>query len=336
MARKKKQKKHNRGLKFLSIFLTFLIIVVSIILIGYNYIIEQFLTEINFIELNRDKIGISKDALKVDGVKTILLLGTDSGDLTEEGRTDVIILASINTNLKTIKLISIPRDTRVDIKDHWPQKINHAYHYGGAELMLHTINSNFDLAVDDYALIDYAGLVKIIDGVGGIDLELTQNEIDFINSSYMSNTAKAGGIEIVETYLDAVPGKVHLNGLQAVTHARDRKSTILGDFDRTERQRNIIQAVVKQVNEKSVNEIMDIAKKFLGSVKTSVPKDEIIKYILEFGFNKDIYISNIKSYQNPSGANGSGRSGTTSKGIYEFIPDIELTKELFNQYINEE
>lgn len=333
---KKRKKKYSRGLRFLSGFLTFLIIIVSVLLLGYNYIVEQFLTEIDYAEIDREDIGISEDALKVSGIKTVLLLGTDSGDLTESGRTDSIILASVNTKKKTIKLISIPRDTKVNIRGLAPQKINHAYHYGGAKLMLHTINSNFDLAVDDYFLIDYACVVKVVDAVGGIDLKLSQNEIDFINSAYMSRTIRDGKIKMRRQPLKAKPGIVHLNGIQAVTHARDRNSSALADFDRTERQRNIIQAVIKEANSKSVNEIMEIAKELLGSVKTSMPKDEILKYLFEFGFNKDQYINNIKSYQNPTGANGSGHSGKSSKGLYEFIPDMYLTKKYFDQYINKE
>lgn len=331
---KKRRKKYNRGLKFLSTFLTLLIILVSLALVGYNYIIEKFLIEIDYEEIDKGSIGISEDALKVDGVKTVLLLGTDSGDLSGDGRTDVIILASVNTKLKTIKLISIPRDTKVNIKGYAPQKINHAYFYGGPKLMLHTINSNFDLNVDDYALIDYGGVARIVDGIGGIDLELDQDEIDFINSRYMAKTIKAGNIKTSVKRLNAKPGMVHLNGIQAVTHARNRNS-LLGDFDRTERQRNIIQAVIKKAENKSINEIMALTKKFLSSVKTSVSKDEILKYLIEFGFNKDQYLKNVKSYQNPSGANGSGKRGPNKK-VYEFVPVMPLTKDLFNQYINKE
>lgn len=330
----KKTKKHNRGLRFFSILLTLLIILVSFALITYNYTIEKFLSEINFTQIDRESIGISDTAIKTAGVKTVLLLGTDSGDIEAGARSDTIILASVNTNLKTLKLISIPRDTKVDIKGYWPQKINHAYHFGGAELMLHTINSNFDLAVDDYVVIDYAGVAKIVDAVGGIDLELTQEEINFINSRYMAQTARDGKIKSGGIYLDAEPGMVHLNGIQAVTHARDRKSSALADFDRQTRQRNIIEAVIKKLDSKSLPEIMNISSTFLSTVGTSMPKDEILKYLTIFAMNKSEYIDNIKSYQNPSGENGTGYRGIGK--IYEFIPVIDKTIEMFNKYINEE
>ena len=332
-----KSKKQNVGLKFLTVFLTVLIILVSLVLIGYNYILENFLSEIGYYELDRDNLGINKAAIKVEGVKTILLLGKDEGAFDEENaRSDVMILASINTNLKTVKLISIPRDTQVDIPGEWTTKINAAFNLGGPELTLQTINSNFDLNVDDYIIIDYAGVTKLVDAVGGIDLELVQGEIDFINVR-MSETARHGKIKFGGIHLDAEPGIVHLNGIQAVTHARNRSTWIdeynHDDFGRTNRQRNIIMAVVKKAQSQPVNKLMDVAKELLGAVKTSLGKDKILGYIFEFGINAKNYTENIKSYQNPSSETNTILY-TNSKE--EIIPDIELTKELFNKYINEE
>lgn len=334
---KKKMKKQNKGLKFLAVLLTVLIIVLSIILIGYNYILENFLSEIGFYDLDRSNIGINENAIKVDGVKTILLLGKDEGSLEgdEGSRSDVIILASINTNLKTFKLISIPRDTQVDIPGEWTTKINAAYFYGGPELALRTINSNFDLNVDDYVIIDYDGVSKLVDAVDGIDLELNQDEIDFINER-IEETVYFGKIESEAIILDAEPGMVHLNGVQAVTHARDRSSYIdeynRDDFGRANRQRNIIQEVATKAQSQPINQLMDIAKSLLSAVQTSLGKDKILGYILEFGINSKSYTENMKSYQNPSYETNSisGAEGT------ELIPDMELTKELFNKYINEE
>lgn len=328
----KKRRKSNRGLKFLTILLTLMIILVSVGLITYNYTIEKILGSVTYVALNREDIGISKEAVKLSEVKTILLLGTDSGDLTTSGRTDVIILASINTKLKTIKLISIPRDTKVSIKGYADQKINHAYHFGGPELMLHTINDNFDLNVDDYMLIDYRGVAEIVNAVGGIDIELSQDEIDFVNSRYLAQTAR--NAKMSSTPLKAKPGIVHLNGIQAVTHARNRDS-LLGDFDRGERQRNVIMAVMKKAESKSLPELINLTSKFLSSVKTSIKKEVVLKYLSIIALSKNEYVNNVKSYQNPNGADGSGVRGPNKK-VYEFVPVMNLTKKNFNKYINEE
>lgn len=335
----KKTKKHNRGLKFLTTLLTLLIIAVSLLLIGYNYILENFLSEINFFDLDRDDIGINKDALKVEGVKTILILGKDEGSFDDKGRSDVIILASINTKLKTLKLISIPRDTVVPVPDYWTQKINEAYFYGGPELTLKTINSNFDLHVDDYLVIDYAGVADLVDAVGGIELELTKQEIYHVNER-IEQTIKHGKINSKVKSLNAEPGLVRLNGVQAVSHARDRSSVdtdLLNDYGRTNRQRNIIEATAKELAKQSLPQIMDITQKFLNSVRTSISKETMLKYILEIVMYKTTYIENIKSYQNPSHETGSYLPRNSSLGRpTENYPDFEVAKELFNQYINEE
>lgn len=335
----KKNKKQNRGLKFFTTLLTLLIILVSILLVGYNYILENFFSEIDFYDLDRDNIGISKDAIKVDGVKTVLILGKDEGSFEDYGRSDVLILASVNTKLKTLKLISIPRDTVVPIPGEWTTKINAAYALGGPELALRTINTNFDLHVDDYIVIDYAGVAEIVDAVGGIDLELTEQEIEQINER-VSQTARHGKIKSGGVLLKAKPGLVHLNGIQAVTHARDRSSVdtdLLNDYGRTNRQRNIIQAIVKEMEKQSIDKIMSIVKNLLNSVQISMSKDKILGYIFEFGFNKKQYTSNIKSYQNPSHETGSFLPRNSSEGRKsETYPNIERAKELFDQYINKE
>ncbi len=340
--RKDKKQKHNRGLKSLSVFLTILIILVAIVLAGYNYIIDELLTELGFSNLDRANIGISDDARKIEGVKTVLLLGQDEGDFSQQGRSDVIMLASINTNLKTLKLISIPRDTYVEIKDYGETKINAAYFYGGPELTLHTINSNFDLNVDDYVLIDYAGLAQIVDAVGGIELELTNNEIYEINR-FVAKTARDGKIKTKDLHLDAEEGLVLLNGVQAVSHARNRSTFIdnekhgeIGsDFARTARQRDIIEAVIGKADSIPLNKLMNVAKSFLNTVETSVPKDEVLGYLIEFGLNKNKYMNDIKSYQNPSYSTETAYDDYNHAGAI-IVPYMEKTKELFNQYINEE
>lgn len=339
MAKNKKNKKHNRGLKFISVLLTLLIILVSLLLVGYNYILENFFSEINFFDLDRENIGISKDVVKVEGVKTILVLGKDEGSFEDGGRSDVIILASINTELKTIKIISIPRDTVVPIPGQWTTKINAAYQLGGAKLALKTINTNFDLHVDDYVVIDYAAVAKLVDAVGGIDLELTSDEIYEINDR-IEETKRHGKIKSKAIPLKAKPGLVHLNGIQAVSHARDRSSVdteLFNDYGRTNRQRNIIQATAKELAKQSLPQIMEITQKFLSSVHTSMSKDVILKYIVEVGMHKNKYVSNIKLYQNPSHDTGSFFPRNPSLGRKtENYPNFEVTKKLFNKYINEE
>lgn len=333
---KRKDKKEKRGLNiFLKVLFTIfmiIIILMAVLIYLYNHNINNIFDKINTRKINVEELGISEEARQqhVETVKNVLLLGTDTGDLTSQGRTDSIIIASMNTKLKTLKLISIPRDTYVNIKGYAPQKINHSFFFGGPALMLNTINSNFDLALEDYVLIDYKGVAEIVEAVGGIDVKLEQGEINFINRYIPEMQRKT---KLKTTYINKGPGVIHLDGVRAVAHARNR--SVGSDFDRQERQRTIILKVLEKAKDMKVPDMLKFAEKAAGLVQTSLDKKEIIEYITEIGLNKNQYLKNIMSFQNPSLETHSGNHGRSADGLYVFKPNVEKTKELFAEYIYE-
>lgn len=185
-------------------------------------------------------------------VRNILLIGSDTRNADERGRTDSMILLSINSTTKEITMTSFMRDMYVNIKgidadgndiDTW-SKLNAAYVYGGAELLMDTIEYNFDIAVDDYVYIDFLSFVDIVDAVGGIELDISDEEAEGMKPP-MAEQNKLLGNKKGTDYLDKGGKKLHVNGNQALAYARLR---YVGnaDFQRTERQRTVITKIIEK------------------------------------------------------------------------------------------
>ena len=150
----------------------------------------------------------------------------------EGNRTDCIIVASLNNETKEIKMVSVYRDTLLDLSEGTYQKCNAAYSYGGPVLAINMLNMNLDLDIQDYVTVDFGAIADAIDLLGGVDIEVTEEELPYINQ-YIPETANSAGKSA--NYLSSA-GLQTLDGTQATTYARIR-STAGGDFTRTERQR---------------------------------------------------------------------------------------------------
>jgi LCP family protein required for cell wall assembly len=164
-------------------------------------------------------------------VINIDLFGLDRRSKEEAARSDSIMIISIDKKHNKIKMSSIMRDTYVKIKDHGETKINHAYAYGGPQLAIRTLNENFNLDIRDYIAVDFFNAEEIIDAMGGITIDINQDEIALLNNNAL------GVANIEEKSVDKISktGPQTLNGLQAVAYSRIRY-TAGGDFVRTERQ----------------------------------------------------------------------------------------------------
>ncbi len=178
------------------------------------------------------------DSLRSEShVRNVLLIGADA-DRGGSSRSDSIMIASVNKQTGRITVCSILRDTHVAVPGKRESKINAAYSWGGANLLIQTVEQNFGIRIDDYAAVDFEMFTALVDGLGGIEVDVTEAEADYIN-----NRHKYGNEEKPEE----VPAgeKVHLTGYQALWYARIRK--LDDDFHRTERQRKVISAIVKDV-----------------------------------------------------------------------------------------
>lgn len=304
-----------------------LLIILLIVGFAYYFIRYKFFN-IQREELNKSNLSITDDIYnsidtdmseaEFNTIKTVVFFGTDSRDPDNfySGRSDTIMVASLNTKNKSIKLISIPRDTYVNIAGHGMDKINHAYAFGKEELSINTINSNFGLAIEEYITIDFAGLTNIIDEVGGVTLEIDEDEKEFINARCKNKISEAG--------------EVTLNGEQALRHSRNRY--VGNDFYRAERQRNVLIALMNKLSTMDTTKVLALTNDFLKQVKTNIDISEYISIGTKIISDKDKYLNNIVSEQVPSTEYSEGKY---INGIYYFTTDLERAKKDFYNYLYE-
>lgn len=332
----------KKVIKFIKIL--FVIILIAILIAGISvYIfIQNKLDKINYEELDKTELSINENILEdinsneqinitekqLEQIKTIAIFGSDSRnikDTYDDSRSDVIIIFSVNQVTKKISMISIPRDTYVDIPGYGKTKINHAFAYGKEQLAIKTINQNFGLNISEYVTVNWEAVAKLVDMVGGIDLYISSSERDFINRA-IGYTAKNsnGNSAKLNSY-----GNVHLTGTQALTHCRNRY--VGNDFKRAERQRNVITKLMEKIAQKDLNEINNLIDNFLPYVKTNLDIIEYSSYIPEALKYKTEYLSNIVSTQVPSTTQAQGQM---LGGVYFFVPNnYDICKQAFIEYI---
>lgn len=205
-------------------------------------------------------------AMSRNYVRSVLVIGTDGRSIDEQGRSDSMILVSFNSRTNQIILTSFMRDCYVNIPNYGMDKLNASYSYGGADLLMDTIESNFMVEIDDYVTIDFISFVGIIDAVGGIDIDVTDDEAQEINNILFSEVNGLMGDDQWSDFLDG-GGKLHLNGKQALSYARIR---YVGnsDFERTSRQREVITKVIpKALNPVAISKI---SKHVIPEVNTNM------------------------------------------------------------------
>ncbi|MDU5021435.1 MAG: LCP family protein [Clostridiales bacterium] len=213
-----------------------------------------------------------QEALKNEKSMNIALFGLDRRSKEEKSRADSIMVANINFETKTINLVSIHRDTLVDIKGHGKDKLNHSYAYGGPELSMETINSNFDLDINKYVSVDFFSLAKVIDIIGGVDIDLKDYEANQINQ----NLNEINSIEKLPKETDYIQGSglKNLNGRQAVAYCRIRKEGN-GDYERTQRQRNVLKAILLKYEKLDSGKRFEVGMEMMSQVNTNIPINDI-------------------------------------------------------------
>ena len=212
------------------------------------------------------KTPIYKVEKKDPDIENILVIGTDSRDVTKErGRSDALIVVSYNKKTGAIKMISILRDSLVPIEGRGWNRINAAYSFDGVGLCINTVNQLLDLDIQRFVVVDFNGVTDFIDKAGGITINLTQKEVDYL-------TNYSGG----KVKYEVGPNK--FNGDRSLAYMRIRK--IDSDFKRTERQRYVIETLAKKIiTEKSLSEIYDLTNFAFGLVKTNISLTELTSVI---------------------------------------------------------
>lgn len=225
---------------------------------------EEKITEAEVTEEEREEI--------TEGSETFAIFGVDSrSDQIGKGtRSDSIMVANINHETKQIKVASIYRDTYVDIDGHGLDKITHAHSFGGPELAIDTLNRNFDLDIDKYITVNFGNVAEVINDIGGIDLDITSEELKYINGyiDEINRINETDSAHITET------GTQHVDGTQAVAYSRIRY-TAGGDYKRAERQRTVLLKLFKEAKKQSNMKLIGIANKMLKEIGTNYSSDEV-------------------------------------------------------------
>lgn len=319
---KRKEKKLRGTSIFKIIYLTFFIILGVIggaMIYAYNT-----LHSFNYEDLGDDysdlKSGgdeISSKLANDNMILNIMLIGSDSMSTGDHGRSDSLMILSLDLRHKKIKVTSLMRDIWIKIPGQGKDRLNAAYAYGGPKLTIETIERNFGIYIDRYAIVDFDGFSGIIDSLGGIDLELSASECAYINKySGDSNILKGSGLK-------------HLTGLQALHYSRDRNS-IGSDYDRTSRQRNVIKAVVSKLKQANIGQITELLTIVGPMITTNFKTSEISRLA-----TKSLTYLNydVEEFRLPTDDNV--RDETFSQKMVLVIKDLDKAKSDLSNFIYE-
>lgn len=326
--RKNKSKKKRSRIKVL----LFSIAGVLLFSIGIVYAyVQNTYNKVDFVDIpsKNEDLGIEEDSKEIvnifkenKAIINILLMGIDKRDQYDPGRSDAMMILSIDPKSNSIKLSSIMRDSLVEIKDHGEDKLNHAYAYGGPELALHTINKNYKMNIKYFASIDYSGLTDIIDSIGGIYAQVKEEEIDMINK-YTNDVAYVNGTDFK---MVTKAGYQLLDGTQAVAYARIRKVGD-GDYERTQRQRIVLSGIIRKLTSLSILELPGTIQKLAPNVETNITSSYMLKVgtsILNTGMKE------IKQARFPLDEDSEGQ---TIKGIWYLVFDKYKTVDALHDFI---
>lgn len=305
-----------------------ILITILVIVLGIGFYANSLLGKVEKEELSKDDLGITdeieKSISEYDNnkeVKNIALFGVDTVE-GETGRSDSIMVLTVDKVHNKVKLSSIMRDSYVNIPGRGFDKINHAYAFGGPQLSISTINSNFKLNIDSFVSVNFSSLPKVIDKLGGIELNITNEEISFINR-YIKQVNKldnancqpltSGGVQTV-------------NGYQALAYSRIRKDGG-GDQKRTSRQREVLSGMLKKMKTIPITSYPSLLDEILPLVKTSLSSSELISLA------KNTSTMTIEQRMFPE--EGKGKNSMIN-GVYYMTYDLEEASKSMKNYIFED
>ncbi len=266
--------KKKQRIKMIKRSLFSLLIVLSMIA---GWMIASVETQVNAVlnKMERDPTLDLSQVLIDEGVLTsdvevinILLVGSDKrASWTESGRSDSTMIATLDLKNKRLKLTSLMRDMYVEVPGYGEDRFNASYSYGGVKLLYETIATNFGIKLDGYVIVDFTAFKEVINTVGGVKIELTQAEYEYLTTAY-----KKGSV------LDVKPGENILNGTQALAYTRIRQDAN-GDFGRTLRQRNVLQSIFNEAKGMSFSELMNLTETMMPYLATDLTNKEIVSYM---------------------------------------------------------
>jgi len=276
----KKKRKKSKG----AFFFTMLIAEVFVlgVIFAYAYALKQY-SKIQRPDYNVEQVlntDLSEKKLaEMRGYRNIAVFGVDSRDSSvgRGNRSDVIIICSIDQSNGEIKLVSVYRDTYLDVGKNSFQKATHAYSYGGPARAVKMLNDSLDLNITDYITFNWKAVATAVNILGGVDIDITPAEFKYINS-YITETVKGTGIGSVQL---KAPGMQHLDGVQAVAYARLRYMDT--DYQRTERQRKVVELAFEKAKKADPKTLNDLLGNVLSMVATNLTWQDGLDVINDIG-----------------------------------------------------
>lgn len=280
-----------------------LLVILVGISVGAGYFSRVF-SKIDKVNLNEEKLGINKEEENKE-IKNIALFGIDSEEM--EGRSDAIMILTLDGKHNKFKLTSVMRDSYVNIDGYGMDKINHAYAYGGAELAIKTLNENFGLNIEDFIAVNFESIKEIVNALGGVNINISEEEV-----SHISGITEAGFKK--------------LNGEQALQYSRIRYASG-GDAMRTQRHRNIISSLYESFKYTELKEYPEIINKLVAHVKTSFSSRELIDLGSKFYTELN---GNLQEERFP--LEGEGKE-LKKDNVFYLQYDLEKAKNQMREYI---
>lgn len=262
---KRKKRGRKRKMSLLKKILLIFVLIVAVAIGDICYLLTLY----EYDDTNASSLAFHTE----DGMMNVALFGVDTRENNGESgtRSDAIMIMNVNPAKKSIKLVSLMRDSYVDVPGHGSTKLCHAYGYGGPQLMMETLNENFDLHITEYMVVDFAQMASIIDAVGGVTVTLTDEELaetnKYICEYCWENDMPADEIK--------ASGEQKLNGIQAMTYGRIRKGNTGGDWQRTERQSVVLNQVFSRATSNPIR-LLRFLHGLMPNVKSSMSKMDFV------------------------------------------------------------
>ncbi|RUR38695.1 LytR family transcriptional regulator [Clostridium perfringens] len=292
--------------KYLKIIVCIMLIIIILLGLGV-YFIDSKINKVQKVEINKDNLSIDKTQTEEEKhIKNIALFGIDAPK-GKAGRSDAIMILTLDEEHKVMKLTSIMRDSYVDIPGYGDDKITHAYAFGGPELAMKTLNENFKVNVEDFMAVNFTSLPEIIDKLGGVKINIIPEEIHHIP-----------GI--------TSPGEQVLNGAEALAYSRIRYATG-GDYKRTERQRVVLEAVFEKLKSTQSKEYPSLIDDFLPYVETNMSSMDMIKLATDVA---PLVKGNLETARFPLDGYCDGKM---INGVWYLVYDRQATLNQIQEYI---
>lgn len=324
--KKKRKRKKPLVLRILTRLLMILFILFLIVFGVYSCASLSLIKKLEYVE-SGDRTR-TPNALSRSYVTNVLLIGSDSRG-GERGRSDTMMLVSINKRTNEITLTSFMRDCYVEIPEYGWDKLNASYSYGGADLVMDTIESNFGIKIDNYAAVDFVSFANIVDAVGGIEIDVSGAEIREINTILQAEVNELMGDNARDDLLDVDDdGKIKLNGKQALSYARIR---YVGnaDFERTERQREVIEMIFNKLKKTGPSVISQVSDNVLPNVTTNMTTGQLYLLSLRVPF---LFGYDIQKLQIPKDNTYHFEENTPSGSVL-FIDDVMANYDMLKEEI---